>query len=185
MWASASGLAPGSTYHYRVVASNELGTVYGPDQTFTTLTAEQAACPNEQLRGGFAARLPDCRAYELVTPPVKSSSQFDARRDMAYASTAAADGEALTLRTTEPQPGAPTAGEHYVATRGAGGWIAEDIMPLESYDGVGCPDYQSVYAYSDQLTKDVMLSWWRVKRVRVRKPPTKTRNRATPKAVRS
>ena len=80
VWASASGLVPGSTYHYRLVASNELGTVYGPDQTFTTLTAEQAACPNEQRRGGFAARLPDCRAYELVTPPVESSSQFDAKK---------------------------------------------------------------------------------------------------------
>ena len=74
VWASASGLAPGSTYHYRVVATNEVGTAYGPDQTFTTLSAEQAACPNEQMRGGFSERLPDCRAYELVTPPVTSSS---------------------------------------------------------------------------------------------------------------
>ncbi len=158
VWASASSLAPGSTYHYRVVASNELGTVYGPDQTFTTLSAEQAACPNEQLRGGFAERLPDCRAYELVTPPVTNASQFDAPGQTAYSSVAAADGEALTLSAEEPRPGAPTAGEYYVATRGAGGWIAEDIMPLESYDGVGCPEYQFVYAYSDQLTKDVMLA---------------------------
>ncbi len=158
VWASANGLAPGSTYHYRVVAISELGTVYGPDQTFTTLTAEQTACPNEQVRGGFSGRLPDCRAYELVTPPVTSSSQFDAAPQIAYASTVAADGEAVTLRAYEPQPGAPTAGEHYVATRGAGGWIAEDIMPLESYDGVGCPEHQPVYAYSDQLTKDVMLA---------------------------
>ena len=36
VWAAASGLAPGTTYHYRVVATNELGTIYGPDQTFTT-----------------------------------------------------------------------------------------------------------------------------------------------------
>ncbi len=158
VWAAASGLAPGTTYHYRVVASNELGTVYGPDQTFTTLIAEQAACPNEQLRGGFSARLPDCRAYELVTPPVKSSSQFDLYETFAFSSRAAADGQALTLSTQEPRPGAPTAGQHYVATRGAGGWIAEDIMPLESYDGVGCPEDQFVYAYSDQLTKDVMLA---------------------------
>ncbi len=158
VWASASGLAAGATYHYRVVATNELGTVYGPEQTFTTLTAEEAACPNEQVRGGFSARLPDCRAYELVTPPVKTSSQFDPSAVQAYSSAAAADGEALTLRAFEPRPGAPTAGERYVATRGAGGWIAEDIMPLESYDGVGCPEYQAVYAYSEQLTKDVMLA---------------------------
>ena len=158
VWASASGLAPGSTYHYRVVASNELGTAYGPDQIFTTLTAEEAACPNEQLRGGFSARLPDCRAYELVTPPVKSSSQFDGAREVAYSSTVAADGEALTLYAEEPRPGAPTAGENYVATRGVGGWIEEDIVPLESYDGVGCAEFQPVYAYSEQITKDVMLA---------------------------
>jgi hypothetical protein len=158
VWASASGLAPGSTYHYRVVASNELGTVYGPDQTFTTLSAEQAACPNEQMRGGFAARLSDCRAYELVTPPVPSASQFDSEVSMAYESKAAADGEALTLTTREPRPGAPTAGESYVATRGAGGWATEDIMPLESYDGLACTEHQNVYAYSEQLTKDVLLA---------------------------
>jgi hypothetical protein len=156
VWASASNLAPGTTYHYRVVATSELGTAYGPDQTFTTLTAEQVACPNE--RGGFSVRLPDCRAYELVTPPVKSSSQFDAAPQIAFASTAASDGEAVTLHIQEPRPSAPTAGEHYVATRRAGGWIAEDIMPLESYDGVVCASYQPVYAYSEQLTKDVMLA---------------------------
>ncbi len=156
VWASASGLAPGSTYHYRVVASSELGTVYGPDQTFTTLTAEQAACPNEQMRGGFSGRLPDCRAYELVTPPVKSGSQFDGELSMVYASKAAADGEALTLTTREPRPGAPTGGEAYVARRGAGGWIAEDIMPLESYDGAACANYQFTYAFSEQVTKDVI-----------------------------
>ncbi len=31
------GLAPGTTYHYRVVGSNQWGTSAGPDQTFTTL----------------------------------------------------------------------------------------------------------------------------------------------------
>jgi hypothetical protein len=35
--ASLTGLAPGSTYHYRVVASNPTGTTYGADQTFITL----------------------------------------------------------------------------------------------------------------------------------------------------
>jgi phosphodiesterase/alkaline phosphatase D-like protein len=32
-----SGLQPGTVYHYRLVASNAVGTTEGPDQTFTTL----------------------------------------------------------------------------------------------------------------------------------------------------
>ena len=35
--ASISGLTPGTTWHFRVKAVNELGTVYGNDLTFTTL----------------------------------------------------------------------------------------------------------------------------------------------------
>ncbi len=35
--ASISGLGPGTTWHFRVKAVNELGTVYGDDLTFTTL----------------------------------------------------------------------------------------------------------------------------------------------------
>ena len=169
------------------MATNELAPngIAGPDQTFTTLTAEQAACPNEQMRGGFSGRLPDCRAYELVTPPVKNSAQFDAGLRMAYASKAAADGEALTLTTAEPRPGAPTAGEEYVATRGAGGWIAEDIMPLESYDGVGCAEYQRrvrVLGSAHQGRDRRLAEGHALPRP---KTPRKTRNRATPKAVRS
>ena len=34
--ASLTGLRPGTTYHYRIEATNATGTTYGPDQTFTT-----------------------------------------------------------------------------------------------------------------------------------------------------
>jgi hypothetical protein len=36
--AALTGLNPGTTYHYRLVASNAEGTTYGADKTFTTLT---------------------------------------------------------------------------------------------------------------------------------------------------
>jgi uncharacterized protein (TIGR02145 family) len=36
--ANLSGLNPGTTYHFRIKALNELGTTYGEDLTFTTLT---------------------------------------------------------------------------------------------------------------------------------------------------
>jgi len=35
--ADIGGLAPGTTYHYRIVATNEVGTTFGPNQTFTTV----------------------------------------------------------------------------------------------------------------------------------------------------
>lgn len=153
VWAAASGLAPGTTYHYRVVATNELGTIYGPDQTFTTETAEQAACPNEELRGGFSARLPDCRAYELVTPPTKTSSQPRSVGPVA------ADGSAIGFSTEEPLLGAPNGSNDYVFTRGAGGWSWEDVLPLESYTGVLCSNQgnsSGVEVYSDELSTTLL-----------------------------
>ncbi len=55
-------LAPSTTYHFRVVASNELGATPGPDRTFATLPA-------------VSPGLSDNRAYELLTPPNKSGAE--------------------------------------------------------------------------------------------------------------
>ena len=57
------GLAAATTYHYRVVASNEIGTTSGPDQTFTT-TAPVAQAPTEprspKCKAGFVLRHGHC-----------------------------------------------------------------------------------------------------------------------------
>jgi hypothetical protein len=46
VYAPVTGLSEGSEYHFRIVASNALGTSYGADQTFTTLTGspEYGSC---------------------------------------------------------------------------------------------------------------------------------------------
>ncbi len=148
VWAGAGGLRPGTTYHYRVVATSELGVAYGPDQTFTTQSIEQAACPNEQLRSGFSAKLPDCRAYELVTTPVETSVEVKT------VGTAAGDGHAISFITHEPEPGATTGGNDYVASRGASGWSLEDDTPIESYSGVVCVSHSGgVGPYSEDLSR--------------------------------
>jgi len=73
-----SGLSPDTTYHYRFIAqSSGGGPVFGPDQTFTTFpepAAPNTSCPNQALRTGPSAALPDCRAYELVSPLQKDGN---------------------------------------------------------------------------------------------------------------
>ena len=72
-----TGLTPATTYHYRVVASNTLpsSTQYGEDETFTTTATATGpgtpgGCTNEHLREEqpYGLLLPDCRAYEMVSP---------------------------------------------------------------------------------------------------------------------
>ena len=144
VWATASGLAPGTIYHYRVVATNEVDMAVGAIQTFTTETAAQAACPNKALRGGFSSRLPDCRAYELVTPPTTTSVQV-----RSGGGPPSADGNSMPFITYEPLPEEPTGGDYYMAARGEDGWKSEDLIPLEAYAGTVCTSYSTeAVAYS-------------------------------------
>jgi hypothetical protein len=62
-------LSEGTEYHFRILVENEAKAIEGPDQAFTTITRRGAeACPNNEYRTGASSQLPDCRAYELVTP---------------------------------------------------------------------------------------------------------------------
>lgn len=59
--ASVSGLSPGATYHFRLVATNAVGTTSGPDQTFTTAPQEApVTSPPTPCRKGFVRRHGTC-----------------------------------------------------------------------------------------------------------------------------
>ena len=67
--ATIGGLAEGTTYYFRAVAENEAAKDEGSEGTFTTLERlAQGNCANGEYRTGPSSSLPDCRAYELVTP---------------------------------------------------------------------------------------------------------------------
>ena len=94
--AHLEGLEPGVTYHYRVVATNAVGTTHSEDTTFNFFPP---TCPNSHVRQQTGSNyLPDCRAYELVTPEtaggmyiVPSDTLFDWGRRYGF-------GEALQFK---------------------------------------------------------------------------------------
>jgi subtilisin family serine protease len=66
--AALSGLAPATTYHYRVVATNAAGTSFGEDRAFTTAAAaRQEPAPGGSAPGGSAPGTGT--APDTVTPP--------------------------------------------------------------------------------------------------------------------
>jgi hypothetical protein len=73
-----AGLQPGAIYRYRLLASNEKGSGEGNDQTLTVPATPEPGpatpCPNEAFRTGPSAHLPDCRAYEQLTPVDKGGA---------------------------------------------------------------------------------------------------------------
>jgi DNA-binding beta-propeller fold protein YncE len=70
------GLSADGTYHFRFVVEDQNGSAETPDHSFIFISPPPpAGCPNEALReANDSSRLPDCRAYELITPMQKNGA---------------------------------------------------------------------------------------------------------------
>jgi hypothetical protein len=89
----------------------------------------EEACPNASLRFGPSANLPDCRAYELVTPAVKEDNSY------IYRAYGFASGEHVFFTSILPLPGAKNGSEqHALSSRTPAGWIT---TPLTTAQGPG------------------------------------------------
>ena len=92
-------------------------------------SAQALPCPNEAQHSTI---LPDCRAYEMVSPLDKNGSNIGASTH--FTSRAAVDGQRVSF-TSNSGFGDTVGSEHdgftsYVATREAGGWSSHSITPL-------------------------------------------------------
>ena len=119
------GLQPGTTYHFRVVASNEIGETDGPDTTFTTLPA---------LLSGLA----DGREYEMLTPVNKGDAEdmFSAPdvqkgepNDYDFGYSSDSGDQFLLLTTAAFEPSSDSGENGYVFGRGPTGWDATAVSP--------------------------------------------------------
>jgi hypothetical protein len=121
--ATIAGLAEAADYHFRLVATNPSGAAEGPDSTFRTLTHASQGCANEAFRQGQGSTfLPDCRAYEMVTPVEKGAGSPRAN-GLPYAYP---DGNAIVYTTRSSFPGLGTVGAplipRYLSERSPTGW---------------------------------------------------------------
>jgi hypothetical protein len=93
-------------------------------------SAAQAECPNEAVRQqqGSAA-LPDCRAYEMVSPADKNGG--DVAEGPGHT---AASGDAVAYASLIPfsEPRAGALQNTYIAQRSASGWSTRSISPPQA-----------------------------------------------------
>jgi hypothetical protein len=112
-----TGLSPGTTYHYRIVAQNEKGPATGDDEVLTTRTAEEMQLP--------------ARGIELVNTPTKGDQSIapptGSFQRPAFISP---DGERALWTVFAGTPDSTTGSAPlFLATRSAEGWHSQNLVP--------------------------------------------------------
>jgi hypothetical protein len=136
--------------------------------TIAAPSASAETCPNQAFRTGFSAGLPDCRAYELVSPPglqpyfttfggienVKNGSAVVGSELDTTASSSSASAGISYFSTVSP-PGSLTDGPDFLSTRGPGGWTTKNLIPSQSTSvTIACLPY--MIAWSSNLERGVL-----------------------------
>jgi len=137
-----TGLTQGATYHFRLVATNQYGTSATSDQTFGFYPPN---CPNAQLRQETRSNaLPDCRAYELVTPSFAQGAViFPLNGPTSPVATSPSKiAYSASFGAFPPEAGDPQnlMADLYVSTRTDSGWYQKFIgLPVTESPLMGMP----------------------------------------------
>ena len=125
-----TNLAKGAVYHFRLVAKNPFGTTTTEDQSFNFLPT---TCPNAHLRQQTGTEfLPDCRAYELVSPADAGGTILLAEGPQSPLATNPSRFAFGGILGVIPEAGGDppdVLGDLYVSTRTATGWVSRYVGP--------------------------------------------------------
>jgi hypothetical protein len=101
-----------------------MSTVAQPSASYAAGDANAATCPNEAAEG-LRAYLPDCRAYEMVSPPFKGGFGIESTASIT------ASGDSLLSTSAGAFAGTETdiLGSYYQFVRGSQGWATAAISP--------------------------------------------------------
>ena len=166
------GLLPSTTYHYRVIAHNSLGTVEGPDRSFTTQ--------------GSAAFLPDGRQWEMVSPPNKHGAPLEPITEEGGMVQAAVNGGAFAYVAIGPADERPAGNRspedvQLLAQRNSTGWSTQNITTAHevlAIPQVGSPSEYRLF--SEDLSAAIVehSAPRRSRRKRQNAPPTAVKQTA-------
>ena len=149
------GLAPATTYHYRLMASSECEPAAhpgvrcetpGPDRTFTT----QAPASGSHLIDG--------RGWEMVSPPDKHGAALEAIANEGGVIQAAENGSAITYIakspvTANPEGNRSLAEQQLLATRTSSGWSTQAIATAhEAVSGLRVGTLSEYMLFSPDLS---------------------------------
>jgi hypothetical protein len=156
--ATVNGLQAGTQYRFRVEATNSEGIdeAVGAFATYPNVSVEPVSCPNRDLRSGLSSGLPDCRAYELVTPadsnaraPSGSLAVFPTRQ------VSPAGDKTPWIVEGGSLPGedgtGSMGGDPYLSTRGVDGWSTAYIGPSGTF---------STAVFPGGYSPDIGYSFW-------------------------
>jgi hypothetical protein len=163
-------LTSNTTYHFRMVAqSSGGGPTLSEEGTFSTFPPELPAkddCVNQSFRTSLSAPLPDCRAYEMVSPVEKEGSDIKALLNLANYSNAldvtAADGERFTFTADRAFAGAQAApfATQFLASRVAGqGWRTEALNPRTGVVATELHNQTNIDNQFKDFSSDLCQSW--------------------------
>jgi len=161
-----------TVYHYRYVAEDFFGAFTGPEQTLRTLPLNglpREDCPNKQFRTGASANLPDCRAYELVSPLDKNNGDIlpltelsSSSRGVPYSRVdqATPEGDGITYSAVRAFAGAQAApwNSQYISRRDpATGWSTRAVNPPRE----GISLFEAPYeTFFKGFSEDLCSAWF-------------------------